>query len=330
MRSEKKIVPWVMSKLVGVNKNDVIRVLETIPKDHYQIAAEPSKHYYNPIFTNYIGGFQIDLLQRSNDNHDASYPKYFLVAINVNTKYAYAYPMAHKNAPTMIGVLQQWKDIVEPPNPPPNTPRNLVQITADQEAAWTRSAQVRGWFDANHIKYKFIPSDRHSSLGIVDRFIRTLRDMNAKAPTEGEDESVHAAERQYRDFTIAQMRKLINIHNTSYNTSTRMTPQEMENDVAKQKEYIISKVYEQNRREKISDFNLANGTWVRFMIPRNMMRKRRFQVSPDIAQIIGREGRAYVLQAADGSTKTMNRWRLFPIENVNKRKFKELSTFVNF
>jgi hypothetical protein len=120
------------------------------------------------------------------------------------------------------------------------------------------------------------------------------------------------------------MAKLIKIHNTSFNTSIEMTPLEMETHPEKQKEYIIKKVYEANRRTKISDFELKVGTWVRFMVPRNMMEKRRYQFSPEIVQIAGKDGKAWICKAKEDQ-KTLARWRLLVVEDPSK--FNQLRSF---
>jgi hypothetical protein len=345
MRSEKKIIPWVHKTFPNASEEKIKKVLESMVHDKYTLSRDDtSKHYYVPIFTPFIGGFQIDLIDQSrNDPADGTpngvttrahhkFPKYFLVAINVNTKYAYAYKMSAKTQAEVIRCLDllanDVKDVGE---------GKLVYISADKEPAWnTQSDRVSQgilkWFTDHKCKLKLIESERHSALGVVDRFIRELRDMNVKSSREvmtvepdGTVKGKSHDSRYYHDFTPYRMFKLIKIHNTSFNTSIGMTPEEMENDVNKQKEYIIQKVYEANRRQKISDFQLQEGSWVRFMIPRNMMRKRRYQFSQQKVNIIKKEGNAYVCEAADGTQKKLARWRLLPIEDPSK--FNRLESF---
>ena len=58
---------------------------------------------------------------------------------------------------------------------------------------------------------RIITEQRHSALGIIDRFIRTLRDMNI--PTvKSEHQSTHE---KYRDFTVKRMNKLLEIYNNT-------------------------------------------------------------------------------------------------------------------
>jgi hypothetical protein len=336
MRSGKKVVHWVQRQIPQATEKQILDVLETIqPKDFRHLSGtETTTHYYTPIFTPFIGGFQIDLIQSSNKptspQDQQLFPRYFFVAINTNTRYAYAYPMRHKRAVDVLAVLPQWLNDVNQTGAASNH-RKLVYITADLEPAW-QSAQVNAWLQAQGIKIRLIPSDRHSALGIIDRFIRTLRDMNTRTTRGADQGGVGAGDghqgepREFRDFTPRRMARFIAIHNNALHTATGMTPTDMENNRGLQKEYIIRKLYEVNRREKISDFDLAVGSWVRYMIPRDMMKKRRWAVSSHVVRIQAKVGRAYRLVAQDGTTNTMARWRLFPVKNPNE--YTELESWV--
>jgi hypothetical protein len=123
MRSEKKIVPWVRERLRHVSEDRILAVLEKMPHDKYMMSKDDtSKHYYIPIFTPFIGGFQIDLLEQSHygakvdaeqsATKENQFNPFFLVAINVNTKYAYAYPMKDKSQAQVLECLNSFaKDV---------------------------------------------------------------------------------------------------------------------------------------------------------------------------------------------------------------------------
>jgi hypothetical protein len=76
-------------------------------------------------------------------------------------------------------------------------------------------------------------------------------------------------------------------------------------------------LYEQERREKISDYELSPPFYARFIIPKTLMQKSRYRVSKGLVKVIGRDGKGYVCVAADGSTRVMQRWRLFPVQNMS-------------
>jgi hypothetical protein len=225
--------------------------------------------------------------------------------ININTRYGYAYPIDDKGSATIISVLDKFLKEAD---------RKVVSLVADEESAWNSDA-AEIWLKNHGVKLKMIDNERHSALGIIDRFIRTLRDMNVR--TEKSKESSEA--KKYRDFTEKRMNKLMGIYNKSLQKGIGMTPEEMSADKNKEKEYIIRKLYDTERRKKISDFVLEPGSWVRYMIPRTMG-KRRYQVSPDIYKIDGKEGNGYRLVARDGTMKTFSRWRLFPVDDTSGYK----------
>jgi hypothetical protein len=63
---------------------------------------------------------------------------------------------------------------------------------------------------------------------------------------------------------------------------------------------------------------------VRFMIPKTMMKKRRFKVSQEVVEVVAVSGASYTCRAADGSEKTFSRWRLFP---ERSGRLQQLPTF---
>jgi hypothetical protein len=126
---------------------------------------------------------------------------------------------------------------------------------------------------------------------------------------------------KYRDFTPHRMQKLINIHNQTIQNATNHTPEELKNDISLEKAYIIRKLYERERRTKITDADLPDGTHVRYILQRDPLTKKRYKVSPEYYTIAGKDGHSYIMTARDGTTKTVSRWRLFPVANISKLKF---------
>jgi hypothetical protein len=305
MRSQKKIVHWVQTQIPHANEEEIKAVLESLnPKDRYRMSkGEHSKHYYYPIYTPFRGGYQMDLLEQSKRTDGTGYPPYFFIAINVNTRYGYAYPAKSKDAATVIPIIDKWVTEVRAEAP-------LVNISADQEGAW-KSKEAEDYFKNHNIALNLIDHDRHSALGIIDRFIRTLRDMNIRT----QDSKHQTKERKFRDFTKKKMAKILQIYNTSVHSAIEMTPADMAADPEAEKQYIIDKLYEVERRHKIVDYELPVGTWVRFMVPRNQMHKRRFQVSQEFVWIANKQGNSYVCMAKDGTIKRISRWRLFAYSN---------------
>jgi hypothetical protein len=192
----------------------------------------------------------------------------------------------------------------------------------DDEAGFSAAATEK-WYEEHKVSCKVIADSNHTALAPIDRMIRTLRDMNTPTiKTERTSENP-----KYRDFSEKRMAKLIQIYNETEHTTTREKPIDMKDDREKETKYIIKRLYKQERRHKIKDYELEEGCFVRYVIPRDKMKKARYKVSPEAYQIKGRDGHSYIIMAKDGSTLTVSRWRLFPLGKQLPPKMKLGATF---
>jgi hypothetical protein len=161
-------------------------------------------------------------------------------------------------------------------------------------------------------------------LGIIDRFTRTLRDLNT--PSEKSKSQSHAE--KYRVFTNARMQKLINIYNNTFHGSIKCTPQEMFDDPKLEEEYIFKCIEKQEEQRKMKDFEFPIGSFVRYTLPKHDgITKKRYQVSREYYKIDSKEGNNYVLMAADGTVITRPRFQLLPLKKNEKERMKFASTF---
>jgi hypothetical protein len=282
-------------------------------------------------------GYQVDLLQKGADPKDIKdhkkkadpneddkatgaratkreYPPFFFIAINTNTKYAYVYPMKSKDKNECLRVIKLWYD---------DTGGKINSFRCDEEAGLD-SREVNDWCEQKKISVKSIRDQNHTSLSVVDRFIRTLRDMN----TPVEKSKRTSLNRKYRDFTVKRMNKLVAIYNDTTHRTTGHKPSVMQADsnnpkrAELEKAFIIKKIYESERRHKLSDYNLERDTYVKYIIPRDGKKdsKHRYQVSPEYYKIKGKDGHAYEIMAKDGSTLLLTRWRLIPVKSIKGMK----------
>ena len=286
MRTTKRISQHIRHDHPEVTDKQIDKVNKARPKDSYR--HQVSRYYY-PIFANHQHAFQMDLLEQSHirgaehsssHSSDSSFPKYFLILINVNTRYAYAFPTERKNQNAINALLTEFINN-----------HSINSIVCDDEAAFT-SKLVVDTLTEHNVSLRIITEQRHSALGIIDRFIRTLRDMNI--PTVKSEHQSN--DPKYRDFSVKRMNKLLDIYNNTIHSSTNHTPAEMEQDPKLEKEYITEKLYEVERKRKQKDFELGN---------------------------------AYVLIAQDGTIKTVSRWRIIPLGDTLPSKFKYGSSFGN-
>ena len=321
LKSSKKIAPHVQRQYVDATPERVDRVNKTRPRDEH---PHKKKNYYYPIFSNHPYTFQIDLLEQSHgrpqphsnevaDRDKQKYPAYFVIIINVNTKYGYAFPIENKNQDTIFRVIKDFC-----------TDHRVLSFICDEEGAF-QSNKVLEWLTEHKISMKLITEQRHSALSVIDKFIRTLRDMNT--PT------VHSQRQsddpKYRDFSVHRMNKLLRIYNETLHDSHGYTPKQMEDDITLEKKFIIRKLYQLERRRKITDFDLHPGMYVRYILPKDPLKKHRYKVSPEAYKISHKEGNAYVIMAKDGTTKTIARWRMFPLGYNLPEKMKFANTFGN-
>jgi hypothetical protein len=339
-KSNKEVIAYVQERLPGATEAQIKacnKRKKRVRGTRYPKKIE--KHYYYPVFSNHPGGYQVDLLQSSKkqtkegdhapsnfvaevDEDDVAtqanqtereYPPFFFIAINTNTKYAYAYPMESKDKQECLRCLENlWED----------TNHKLVSIVCDEEAGLD-SKLVNDWATENKVSIKTILDQNHTSISVVDRFICTLRDMN----TLTEKTKRTSENRKYRDFTVKRMAKLLKIYNKTKHQTTGMKPKAMGFD--EEREYIIKKLYQSERRHKIRDYNLAKNVYVKYILPRDGMKKMRYKVSPECYKIAGKDGHAYIIQAKDGSTLQLTRWRLIPIGGVLEKGMKLARTVNN-
>ena len=172
--------------------------------------------YMRKIFERVTGCFFHDLLQQPR----GSDPKYYHIFIGANNRYAFAYPVNDKTASTAVETLNKFIKANKANGKP------IVKLTSDGECAFN-SKQFIDECQQNGIMLKIVPDGAHSTLGIADRFIRTLRDMNQP---KGKSDSQQYS-KDYIEFSPDKMRSLINAYNNSYHTSIKCSPKAMYNDI---------------------------------------------------------------------------------------------------
>lgn len=268
------------------------------------------EHYYVHIFSPFRHAYQMDLLEQSREaKAGTDYPNFWYIFINVNTRFAFAYPLKTKTTNDCLDVLKKFLSEGD---------KDCVMLTSDEEKAFV-SKQFESYCKQRGVSQRIINQQNHTALSIVDRFIRTLRDMNT--PNKG---SKHQSmDRKYRDFSEKRMNKLINIHNnTTLNMWNNVSPQELQNDPGKEEEYILYKLYEREREAGLVDWeieiNKKNPECVRYIIQRKAGVKQRYKVSREYYHVVGNEGHYYVIMAKNGKAMTLPRWRLVLLTEEEK------------
>jgi hypothetical protein len=293
------------------------------PRNNFRYMGE--EHYEEPVFANHYYSFQIDLIDQSREGKNQFttpelidgrelttedekkvFPPYIFITQNVNTKYVRAIAVKGKTTEDMLDCFKLFWE---------KTDHKLVSIVSDAEPA-SDTDEVKGWCHDNKISIKIIPSTNHTAHAVIDRLIRTLRDMNTVEEKSHED-STHP---KYRDFSIYRLKKLIGLYNNNRHSSTGHTPKEMDANRKLEEDWIVKKLYERERRRKISNFQLPEGRMARLIKPTyRKMGKKRYTVTPEKYYVKQNQGKQYVIMAEDGSTMVVPRWRL-AVHNLNKSK----------
>ena len=133
-----------------------------------QTTIKPKKAEFKPIYSESFYSYQCDLtfFPRFKKQNGGNYVLF--TAININSRYAYAYYSKDKAAKTVQEMLDKFLHnalIVE-------------NLTMDSGSEFTDKANIE-WFKKHNIETYFVVGDSHK-LGIINRFHRTLKDKLTK------------------------------------------------------------------------------------------------------------------------------------------------------
>ena len=129
---------------------------------------ETKKKIYLPIYSETPFAFQIDLTFFPRYKKQNSEIYVLFTAININSRYAYAYYSKRKDTEAVLNMMKQFKkDAIE-----------INSITTDEGTEF-KNAVFLEYCKNQEIEIYFCKSDSHK-LGIVNRFHRTLKDKLLK------------------------------------------------------------------------------------------------------------------------------------------------------
>lgn len=305
-----KVEKVVKQKYPEITSKELRQILRDRAKDRH-LKLMQTKPYMIKIFSTMPKCWFHDLLDNGKENN----PRYWHVFIGTNNRFAVVKPLMSKSASAIRATLAEFINEEHP-----------VKLTSDEEPAFMEKSNVE-LCTKNKVSIYIVTEKNHSSLGIIDRFIRTLRDMNT--PTDGgKSESISP---KHQMFSIERMKKFINIYNNTYHSTIGCSPKEMKDDQNKEKEYIFKCLDKKEKQETIKNFELKEGMFVRYTMPRSDgIKKKRYQMSKECFKIDGKDGKMYTLIARDGTVKTLPRYRLIVCDPTKESgKIKWGQTFEN-
>ena len=288
-RSFIKLYHAVKNAVPTATKQQVRRLMASHKHDRY-LKRKQIKPYMIKVFAPAHDCYFMDIMDNGKDNQ----PRYYHVFVGVNSRYAVAYPLSSKSSHDVKLTLSKFINDYKP-----------MKLTSDQEKAFTESSVLKLLTD-NYVLLQTVPDSNHSTLGIIDRLIRTLRDMNR--PRDKSNKQSHDGAYQYINPT--KMNKLLHQYNNTYHMAIGCTPNDMHNNHKLEEEYIKKCFMQKAKQHSIKDFELPSNTYVRYIVSRDPMKKRRYRVTHESFKIAGKQGNHYILEAADGTTVIKPRYKL--------------------
>jgi hypothetical protein len=259
---------------------------------HYQ------KPKYHTIVSDRFSWF-IDLVFYEQYFHENKSHSIIFVAIESTSRFAVAYPCKTKQISDVFPIIKTFiKD------------NEVQEIASDNEGAFKSNA-VRNYLASNAINQVFHDSGDHTSLGVLDRFVRTLR---------------HAIEYYFVAFQtrnwIDVLQKIIGkYNNTVHSTLDGHTPREVyeSQDLHDHIHDLLIKRDEKAQRKK-NQFKV--GDRVRHINTRNKFDKGNPQFSTDIYTISAIDGNRIKLKTESGNpvVKRYPYWGLKKVTDVDAYK----------
>jgi hypothetical protein len=185
----------------------------------------------------------------------------------------------------------------------------LKSLESDEEKSF-KSSEVLKYLSKHKVDYYVITKQQHQSLGIIDRFIRTMRDYLKK--NEPADNN--------------KVKGFVNNYNNTNHKETGVLPNENQNNKELEVDYIIDKLKEQANVENQSGYKLEIGDKVRLIESKHTMKKTRYNVTSFFFIISGINSKSITISATDESLKTVTRSRVIPVKSNEINILKQAKT----
>lgn len=274
-RSKAKFIP--LAKRYGFTDEKAVKKFLKTRAPHDKKVKQHDRML--PIYSNEGGEYHFDTMVCK----ERSKSCYYLVFININTRKAYAYHMKDKSALEVRLAFEKFFKEMEANN------KKVNILRSDQDAAYL-SKSFTEYLAKKNVEYFTTEDNNHNILGIINRFMRTLRDLNDQ-----------------NTFTESRMNKLIQEYNSSPHRSLGgVSP----NDFTEEDEirYISDKATATDIiKQRI---NIKVGDRVRIILDKKVIGKNRSNLSKDCYIVDSKEGNSFIIKAEDGSIDRYSAYRL--------------------
>ena len=290
MSRKKPTTPQTMNTLEDVYRKYPIKTLSkftTIAK-RYGFTAQEAKDYlhkhvvheqkipppqYMHIYSKTPNAFQMDTFINDKRKGGTNY----LMFINVNTRKAFSYNMYGKGTASVIRALNKFI----------HDEADCKSILSDQDSAYL-SKDVLTWMKEHDINYMTTEDEDHNKLGIINRFMRTIRGM--------------ASNKGYDTITPQQMDDIIDAYN---NTPHRSLGDKTPNEITPEDEQEYIKSHEED-----NPYDFEEGEKVRVVLDKQPLVKRRSRLTKEAYIIDSRVGNQFLIKSKDSSVDKVPGYKL--------------------
>ena len=184
-----------------------------------------------------------------------------------------------KTTNNLINVFKQFLNDID---------HKITSLRFDNESA-VKSKQFQTMLRNNGIKFIPVVEGSHTSLSLIDRLCRTIRDISYNTKT--------------KILTQNDINKVLNIYNNMYHSSLskmlnkKITPNEV-NDNPELEQQIINYCIDYNKQLKVlhPEIELEVGQICKVYQPFDKFKKRRRLLKKDYYKIVNKTGNIYTVQ----------------------------------
>ena len=258
-------------KVYGVTMQEIKNFLKEQETFQLHKTAKKPKVFF-PITSYYPNqNIQIDIMDVSNVSSANSNYKYLLIGIDIFTRVACAIAMKNKQTDSILEAVEKIINNFKP---------DITSIQCDNGSEFV-SKKFKDLMKDHNIEIHYVDVNEHHKLGIVDRFIRTLRLLIDKYCTAFKTTKY-----------IDALQKIIHNYNNNYHTGIKTTPNDAIN---KQEEISLLNIKQYNRAKK-DEIKFEIGDKVRHIINKNLFDKgSNAKWSKTIYSIINKTQHSYQL-----------------------------------
>lgn len=284
--------------------NDYETQLLNVHEPHFNIRKQIKKYQFKT-YSRVPGGFIGDIF--FNKSKFAC-----LLLININTRKAYAYalnnveiePLGQKNdygsreytitysttnkktTSNLINVFKQFLNDID---------HEITSLRFDNESA-VKSKQFQTMLRNNGITFIPVVEGSHTSLSLIDRLCRTIRDISYNTGI--------------KILNQDSINKILNIYNNMYHSSLskilgkKITPNEV-NEHPELEQQIINYCIDYNKQLKVlhPEIELQVGQICKVYQPFDKFKKRRKLLKKDYYRIVNKTGNIYTVQNVRNNKK---------------------------